>query len=177
MKIVLGVTGSIAAYKAAELVRLMVKREWTVQVVMTAGAEKFVAPLTFQTLSRNLVGRGLFDEPAQWSPQHTSYAQAADVLLIAPCTANVIGKIACGLGDDLLSATVLAASCPIVIAPSMNNGMWNNPVVQENVQKLQSRGIRIVDPESGELACGVSAKGRLADLNVILDAVADAEKR
>jgi len=177
MKIVLGVTGSIAAYKAAELVRLMVKRSWTVQVVMTAGAERFVAPLTFQTLSRNPVGRGLFDEPEEWSPEHISYAQSADVLVIAPCTANVIGKLANGLADDLLSATALATSSPIVIAPAMNDGMWSNPAVQENLQKLRSRGVRTVEPGTGDLACGVSAKGRLADLNLNLDVVENAGKR
>ena len=169
--IVLGVTGSIAAYKAAELVRLMQQIGWQVSVVMTACATEFVTPLTFQTLSRNAVGTGLFDEKDGWHPEHISYADRADVLLIAPCTANVIGKMAHGLADDLLTCTVLASKAPVVVAPAMNDNMWAHAATRANVAQLKARGVTFVDVGSGDLACGRMGEGRLADLAEIIKTV------
>jgi len=166
---VLGVTGSIAAYKACELVRLMAKAGWNVHVVMTAAAQKFVAPLTFQTLSRNPVGLDAFAPVADWKPEHVSLAERADLLLVAPCTANFIAKLAHGFADDLLSSTALATRAPIVIAPAMNDGMWDNPATQDNLATLQRRGVRVVEPNDGELACGILGKGRMADPREIFD--------
>jgi phosphopantothenoylcysteine synthetase/decarboxylase len=166
--IVLGVTGSIAAYKAAELVRLMMRKGWDVSVVMTSGAMEFVTPLTFQTLSRNTVGTGLFDEKEGWHPEHISYADRADLLVIAPCTANVIAKLAQGLADDLLTCTALATRAPVLVAPAMNDGMWCHPATRANVELLQSRGVSFVDVGVGELACEREGAGRLAELDVIL---------
>jgi phosphopantothenoylcysteine synthetase/decarboxylase len=169
--IVLGVTGSIAAYKAAELVRLMQQREWDVSVVMTSCAKEFISPLTFQTLSRNAVGTGLFDEKDGWHPEHIAYADRADVMLIAPCTANVMAKMAHGLADDLLTCTVLATRAPVIVAPAMNDAMWENPATQANVALLQSRGVAFVEVGRGALACGREGQGRLADLEIIVESV------
>jgi phosphopantothenoylcysteine synthetase/decarboxylase len=166
--VVLGVTGSIAAYKAAELVRLMRRVGWDVSVIMTPCAAEFVSPLTFQTLSRNAVGTGLFDEKDGWHPEHISYADRADVVLIAPCTANVMAKMAHGLADDLLTCTVLATRAPVLVAPAMNEGMWDHPATRANVALLQSRGVVIIDVGVGDLACGVEGHGRLADLDTIV---------
>jgi phosphopantothenoylcysteine synthetase/decarboxylase len=169
--VVLGVTGSIAAFKAVELLRLMQKKGWDVSVVMTDGATRFVTPLTFQTLSRNTVGLGLFDETDGWHPEHIAYADRADVLVIAPCTANVMAKLAQGLADDLLTCTALATRAPLVIAPAMNDNMWAHPATRANRELLQSRGVTFVEVGSGELACGREGEGRLADLQKILSDV------
>lgn len=168
----LGVTGSIAAYKAAELVRLIRKRGWTVSVIMTRAATRFVGELTFRTLSQNPVAVDMFDFPEEWCPEHISLAQQADVIVIAPCTANVIAKIAHGLADDLLSATVLAATAPVVVAPAMNEKMWDNQATRENVKILKSRGICLVDVEEGGLACGCEGRGRMASPDTIVDTLA-----
>jgi phosphopantothenoylcysteine decarboxylase/phosphopantothenate--cysteine ligase len=173
MKIVLGVTGSIAAYKACELVRLFVKRGDDVRVVMTAAAREFVTPLTFQTLSRNPVGIDQLALPVEWKPEHIAYADA-DAVVVAPATANIIAKMAHGLADDLLSSTLLATRSPVFVAPAMNDGMWDNPATQANIETLKSRGVRFVDPDSGELACGTEGKGRFADPESICDAVLSA---
>lgn len=170
--IVLGVTGSIAAYKACELVRLLVKAEHEVHVIMTRCAQKFVTPMTFQTLSRNPVAETMFDEPEDWIPGHISMADKADLLVIAPCTANVIAKLAQGLADDLLTSTALATKAPILIAPAMNTGMWENPATQANITLLTSRGIRMVDSETGDLACGITGKGRMANPELIAQTIA-----
>lgn len=164
---VLGVSGSIAAYKAVELTRLMVKAGWAVHVVMTAAATRFVTPLTFRTLSRNPVGVDAFDEPEAWMPGHISLAERADVVVVAPCTANVLAKIAYGLADDLLCATVLATRAPLVIAPAMNTGMWDNPATQANLAVVRARGVHVVDAATGDLACG-SGKGRMAEPAMIM---------
>jgi len=169
--ILLGVTGSIAAYKAAELTRLMIRAGWNVHVVMTDGATRFVTPLTFRTLSRNPVGLSLFDDPVSWSPEHIALATQADLMLIAPCTANVIAKLAHGIADDLLTATALATRAPVVIAPAMNDGMWDNAATQANLDTLAQRGIAIIDPESGDLACGTQGNGRMADPETILEQI------
>lgn len=170
MKIVLGVTGSIAAYKACELVRLFVKRGDDVRVVMTAAAREFVTPLTFQTLSRKPVGIDQFALPVEWKPEHIAYADA-DAVVVAPATANIIAKMAHGLADDLLSSTLLATRSPVFVAPAMNDGMWDNPATQANIEILKSRGVRFIDPDSGELACGTEGKGRFAAPDVIAEAV------
>ena len=170
-RIVLGVSGSIAAYKAGELVRLMMRRGWEVSVIMTRAAEEFVSPLTFQTLSRQPVGTGLFQEKDGWHPEHISYADRADVLVIAPCTANVMAKLASGLADDLLSCTALATRAPLVIAPAMNDNMWAHPATRANRDTLKVRGANFVEVGSGELACGREGEGRLADLNDIMKMV------
>ena len=169
--IVLGVTGSIAAYKAAELVRLITKRGWAVSVVMTRCAAEFVTPLTFQTLSRNAVGTGLFDEKDGWHPEHIAYADRADVLAIAPCTANVLAKLAHGLADDLLSCTALATRAPVVVAPAMNVKMWEHLATQANVDLLRARAVAFVGPAAGDLACGYEGSGRMVEPDAILRAV------
>lgn len=169
--IVLGVTGSIAAFKAVELLRLMQKKGWDVSVVMTDAATRFVTPLTFQTLSRNTVGLGLFDEIDGWHPEHIAYADRADLMLVAPCTANVIAKMAHGLADDLLTCTALATKAPLVVAPAMNDNMWAHPATRANVSLMQSRGVTFVEIGSGALACGREGEGRLAELQDILSVV------
>ncbi len=163
MKIVLGVTGSISAYKACELVRLFVKNGDEVKVVMTESATKFVTPLTFRTLSRNEVYTQMFPDTDEWMPAHIGLATEADVILIAPATANIIAKIAHGIADDLLSGTVLATKAPIVIAPAMNTNMWHNVSTQENVAILKKRGVKFIETGSGDLACRISGDGRFAE--------------
>jgi len=170
--VVLGVTGSIAAYKAAELVRLMTGKGWDVRVVMTRSATEFVSELTFRTLSRNPVGVEMFGKVDEWMPEHISAADWADVMVIAPCTANVIAKIAHGLADDLLSCTVLATEAPVVVAPAMNVKMWDNPATQTNLKIIKSRGVGVVDPGTGDLACGYQGKGRMAPLEDIMSVIA-----
>lgn len=167
-EIVLGVTGSIAAYKAAELVRLMIKAGWGVSVVMTPNATRFVGPLTFQTLSQRAVTVDMFTEPDAWMPGHVSLADRADVLVIAPCTAHVIGQLAHGLADDALAATALACVAPLVVAPAMNVHMWEHPAIRANVALLQQRGATLVDVGQGDLACGYQGHGRMAEPEQIM---------
>jgi len=169
-RIVLGVTGSIAAYKAAELVRLFVKNGDDVTVLMTKAACEFIAPLTFQTLSRNPVFVDQFAPVVSWKPEHISLAEAADLFVVAPATANTIAKMRYGLADNLLTATLLATKAPIVVAPVMNTGMLENPVTQENIAVLKARSVKIVEPDSGELACGATGKGRMPDTTKIFEA-------
>lgn len=170
-QVVLGVTGSIAAYKAAELVRLMKVRGWNVSVIMTESAQKFVGELTFRTLSQNPVAMGMFDSDLDWVPDHISLADRADVLVIAPCTANVLAKLVHGIADDLLTGTALACTAPLVIAPAMNEKMWDHPATRENVRTLCKRGACLVEVGMGDLACGTQGRGRMADPTVILKAV------
>ncbi len=171
-EIVLGVTGSIAAYKAAELARLMVKSGWDVSVVMTRGAIRFVAPLTFQTLSRRPVTVDMFSEPEEWVPGHISLADRAAVLVVAPCTANVIAKLAHGLADDMLTATALACPAPLLVAPAMNCRMWEHQATQENLALLRKHGATILDVGTGDLACGCEGQGRMAEPEEIHKAIA-----
>ncbi|MDO9543019.1 MAG: flavoprotein [Kiritimatiellia bacterium] len=166
--ILLGVTGSIAAYKAAELLRLMKKNGWLVSVVMTKAATRFVGELTFQTLSQNPVLVDEFERTEEWDPAHVSWADSADVFVIAPCTANVIAKLAHGLADDALTSTALACKAPLVIAPAMNENMWLHPATQDNLRIIKSRRAIIVNPERGQLACGWVGEGRLAPLDKII---------
>lgn len=161
--IVVGVTGGIAAYKSCEVVSRLVKLGAKVKVIMTKNATEFVRPLTFEVLSNNPVVSDMWDRNREWEVEHVSLAQEADLILIAPTTANVIGKIASGISDDMLTTTVTATSAPVLICPAMNSGMWENPITRENVEKLISRGYFFMDVEEGRLACGVSGKGRLAE--------------
>ena len=169
--VILGVTGSIAAYKSCELTRLLIKDGHDVQVLMTAAAKKFVTPLTFRTLSRNPVPEDMFADPDQWVPGHVALADRADIFVIAPCTANVMAKLAHGLADDLLTATALATRAPILLAPAMNTGMWEHPATQANLKTLLDRGIHFVDAGTGDLACGITGKGRMAETTEIAAAI------
>ena len=167
--VVLGVTGGIAVYKACELLRLLQKRGIDVFVVMTRNACRFVAPLTFETLSGHPVAVDTFDRPQTWEVEHIALAKRADLFLIAPATANIMGKMACGIADDMLSTTVMATRAPVLVAPAMNTGMWENAAVQQNVKTLRARGVEIVAPVSGHLACGDSGAGKLEDVAVIAE--------
>jgi len=167
-QIVLGVTGGIAVYKVVELVRQFCKNGARVDVVMTKNAQQFVTPLTFQTVSGNKVFTDLFS-PFQPEISHLALADKADLLIIAPATANIIAKIASGFADDLLTTTVLATKAPLLVAPAMNVRMWGNPVVKENVGKLKELGCTVIEPPSGELACGYEGKGRLAEIEDIVE--------
>ena len=167
--VVLGVTGGIAVYKACELLRLLQKRGIDVFVVMTQNACRFVAPLTFETLSGHPVAVDTFDRPQTWEVEHIALAKRADLFLIAPATANIMGKMACGIADDMLSTTVMATRAPVLVAPAMNTGMWENTAVQQNVKTLRARGVEIVAPVSGHLACGDSGAGKLEDVEVIAE--------
>lgn len=176
MKIALGVSGGIAAYKAAEVVRLLQDRGVRVQVVMTRAAQEFVRPLTFAALSGEKVITDLFGAPEQPANvesaiEHIAVAQGIDALLVAPATADVIGKFAHGVADDFLSTLFLATTAPVVVAPAMNVNMWQNAATQANVELLRRRGVRIVEPDSGYLACGMTGPGRLASNEAILAAI------
>lgn len=165
--VVLGVTGGIAAYKACEILRLLQKQGIDVFVVMTKNACQFVTPLTFETLSGHPVAADTFARPATWEVEHIALAKRADLFLIAPATADIIGKMACGIADDMLSTTVMATRAPVMIAPAMNTGMWENPATQQNIATLVSRGVHVVTPATGHLACGDSGAGKLEDVSVI----------
>ena len=169
MRVLLGVTGSIAAYKAAELVRMFVRRGDDVRVVMTTAATKFVSPLTFQTLSRNPVFIDQFAAPDEWKPEHIALADC-DLAVVAPATANTLAKMRCGIADNLLTATLLATRAPVVVAPAMNAGMWNAAATQDNVAALRARGVRFVGPVDGELACAAEGAGRMAEPEDIFEA-------
>jgi phosphopantothenoylcysteine decarboxylase len=165
--IVLGVTGSIAAYKSAELASLLVKQGHEVFAVMTHDATEFISPLTLQTLSKNPVTTSFFDEKENWRPGHIELADRANLVLIAPATANIIAELAHGLAGHPLAAIALATRAPILIAPAMNGKMWQNPATMENVEKLKARGIEFLGPEEGMLACGYEGLGRLWKVNDI----------
>jgi len=168
-KIVLGVSGGIAAYKSVELLRLLVKSGAEVHVVMTRAATEFVAPLTFQTLSGNPVHTELFNLISEQEIGHISLADRADLFIIAPATANVIGKIAGGIADDLLTTTVMATKAPVLLAPAMNVNMYDNPLYRENEDKLRRHGYLFVEPVTGFLACGWEGKGKMQEPALILE--------
>ena len=170
-RILLGVTGGIAAYKSAELVRLLVRDGAQVRVVMTKNAQEFITPLTLQTLSGHPVYRETFSLIRDFDIAHIALAEETDVLVIAPATANVIGKIAAGLADDLLSTVVMATRAPVLLCPAMNTGMYENVIVQENMQKLSARGYRLMEPGTGELACKSEGAGRLPEPADIVEEV------
>lgn len=170
--IVLGVTGSIAAHKAIDLASLLTKRGHSVHGVMTADAQEFIQPLPLQVLSKNPVTTNLYDEKESWHPGHIQLADDADLLLIAPATANTIAKLALGLADDALGAIALATRAPILIAPAMNGKMWSHPATQGHVETLRSRGVTFIGPEQdGMLACGYEGAGRLWPVDGIAEAV------
>ena len=170
-KVVLGVAGGIACYKAVELVRLLVKENYSVQVIMTRGAMEFVTPLTFQTLSARPVATDTFNLTQESEIGHINLADSADIFVIAPATANVIGKIAAGIADDLLTTVLMATQAPVLIAPAMNIHMYENPILQENLRKLRRVGYHILEPAEGFLACGYEGKGRLPDPESILEQI------
>jgi phosphopantothenoylcysteine decarboxylase len=159
--VVLGVTGSIAAYKSAELASLLIKQKHNVFVVMTNDAVEFITPLTLQTLSKNPVTTSFYNEKENWRPGHIELADNADLLLIAPATAHIIAELAHGLANHPLTAIALATRAPILIAPAMNGKMWEHAATQENVEKLKTRGVEFIGPDAGMLACGYEGVGRL----------------
>ncbi|RII26735.1 MAG: bifunctional phosphopantothenoylcysteine decarboxylase/phosphopantothenate--cysteine ligase CoaBC [Geobacter sp.] len=169
--VILGITGGIAAYKAVELLRLLTKAGATVHVVMTKSATEFVTPLTFQTLSMNPVHTELFNLISEQEIGHISLADRADLFIIAPATANVIGKLANGIADDMLTTTVMATKAPVLIAPAMNVNMYQNPIYRENEERLRTHGYLFVEPVRGMLACGWEGEGKLQDPAAILEAV------
>jgi len=176
MRVALGVTGGIAAYKAAELLRMLQERGLDVQVVMTAGARNFVTPLTFAALSGHKVITEMFGEGGEEANvesaiEHIAVAQAIDALVIAPATANVIARMAHGIADDFLTTLCLATKAPIIVAPAMNVNMWENAATQQNLEILRARGVRVLDPDEGYLACGMTGSGRLASADAIAHAV------
>ncbi|WP_243374754.1 bifunctional phosphopantothenoylcysteine decarboxylase/phosphopantothenate--cysteine ligase CoaBC [Geotalea sp. SG265] len=168
-EIILGVTGGIAAYKAVELLRLLTKAGAGVHVIMTASATEFVTPLTFQTLSMNPVSTSLFNMISEREIGHISLADRADLFIIAPATANVIGKLANGIADDMLTTTVMATKAPVLVAPAMNVNMYQNPIYRENEAKLKRHGYRFVEPAKGMLACGWEGEGKLQEPQVIFE--------
>jgi phosphopantothenoylcysteine decarboxylase/phosphopantothenate--cysteine ligase len=175
MRITLGVTGGVAAYKAAELVRRLQQDGFTVQVVMTRGAREFVTPLTFAALTGQTVITDLFansggEANLESAIEHIAVAQRTDLLLVAPATADILAKFARGIADDFLSTLYLASTAPVVVAPAMNVNMWNHAATQENIEMLRARGVRIVDPDEGYLACGMTGAGRLAGQEAIVAA-------
>ena len=166
--VVLCVTGGIAAYKAADLTSKLHQNGATVHVLMTESATQFIAPMTFETLSGNRAVVDTFDRSFPWEVEHISLAKAADVFVIAPATANVIAKAAHGIADDMVTTTLLATKAPVVVAPAMNTGMYDNPVTQENLAALRKRGFHIIEPDAGHLACGDSGRGKLPDTPTLL---------
>ena len=172
-KIVLGITGGIAAYKSAEVVSRLRHAGAEVHVIMTENATKFVAPLTFQTLSANPVITDTFAAPEYWNVKHVALAQLADVFVIAPATANMLAKMATGIADDMLSTTVLATKAPVLVAPAMNTGMWTAEATVQNTETLRKRGVHFVGPDSGILACGDKGAGRMSEPETIVEAISD----
>lgn len=169
--VLLGVSGGIACYKSCDIVSRLKKLGAGVDVVMTSHATEFVSPLTFETLSARRVVVDMFDTDRQWEVEHISLAKKADICVIAPATANVIAKLADGIADDMLTTTCLALKCPIIIAPAMNTNMYDSPTVRDNLKKLRRRGVIVVDPVEGRLACGDSGKGKMAEPAKIIDEV------
>ncbi len=173
MNIVLGVTGSIAAYKAADIISRLKKLGHEVDVILTESGSRIITPITLQTLSKNKVYMDMFEEITPKEVKHISLAEKADLVLIAPATANIIGKIASGIADDFLSTVVMAAAgtTPVYIAPAMNTNMYENPIVQANIEKLRSYGYRFIEPKESLLACGTVGKGALADVDDIIKVI------
>lgn len=167
--VVLGVTGSIAAYKIANLASSLVKLKADVTVIMTENATNFINPITFETLTGNKCLVDTFDRNFQYSVEHVSLAKRADIFMVAPASANVIGKIANGIADDMLTTTILACKCPIYVAPAMNTNMYENPIVQDNIKKLIDYGMSVIDPASGYLACKDTGKGKMPEPEVLLE--------
>jgi phosphopantothenoylcysteine decarboxylase/phosphopantothenate--cysteine ligase len=169
--VVLGVTGGIAAYKAADIASKLVQAGLTVKTIMTKEAAEFITPLTFRNLTGQPVVTCMFDLQSEYSVEHVALAEEAAAIVIAPATANIIAKIACGIADDSLTCTVLATQSPVIVAPSMNDNMYKNPVTRENVDKLKKRNFILIEPEYGRLASGKIGQGRMAENQKIIDAV------
>ena len=168
-KIVLGISGGIAAYKCGELVRQLIQAGAEVRVVMTKNAQQFITVVTLQTLSRNKVYTEVFEPVGVWNPEHVSHSDWADAMIVAPATANIIGKFASGIADDALSTTFLGFDKPGCIAPAMNDKMYSHPIVQANMDKLKSVGVTFIEPAYGELACGAVGKGRMEEPENIVE--------
>ena len=166
--VVLGLSASIAIYKAGDIVRRLQDAGCNVFVVMTEEASRLMNPLVFASLSGNPVYTDMFDAPQEWEIEHVGLAKKANIVLIAPATANIIGKIAGGICDDLLTCTVCATKAPVLLAPAMNEGMWRNKIVQENIHKLKKSGYKFIEPRVGKLACGDVGKGCLAEVETIV---------
>jgi phosphopantothenoylcysteine decarboxylase len=177
MNIVLGVTASIAAYRAADIASKLTKQNYSVHVVMTAGATQFITPLTLQTLSRHPVTTNIFDEKSSWQPGHIELADNADLILIAPATADILAKLAHGFADDALTSIVLASEAPLLLAPAMNGKMWLHPATVANVALLRQRGADFIGPEQGMLACGYEGIGRLWPVEEIVAKALEYKKR
>ncbi|MEW8993414.1 bifunctional phosphopantothenoylcysteine decarboxylase/phosphopantothenate--cysteine ligase CoaBC [Clostridium sp.] len=169
--VVVGVTGGVAVYKALDVISRLKKKDINVDVIMTKSACEFVTPLSFQSLSQNAVIKNMFDEPRAFEIQHISLAKKADVLVVVPATANIIGKVANGIADDMLSTTIMATNAKVIFAPAMNTNMYNNPIVKENIKKLKSYGYEFINPSSGRLACGDVGDGKLADTEEIAEVI------
>lgn len=169
--VVIGVTGGIAVYKALDIVSSLRKNDIETRVIMTDSAKEFVSPITFQAISQNIVTTNMFEEPKAWEIQHISLAKKADLFLVAPATANIIGKIANGIADDMLSTTIMATKAKVIFAPAMNTNMYTNPIVQQNIEKLKKLGFQFIEPDSGRLACGDVGAGKLPKPEVIVEKV------
>ncbi|EGT3614671.1 bifunctional phosphopantothenoylcysteine decarboxylase/phosphopantothenate--cysteine ligase CoaBC [Clostridium perfringens] len=167
--VVVGVSGGVAVYKALDVISRLRKKDVEVHVIMTKSATEFVTPLSFQSLSQNMVITDMFAEPKAWEIQHISLAKKADLMLIVPATANIIGKVANGIADDMLSTTIMATKAPVVFCPAMNTNMYENPIVQRNISLLKELGYEFVEPASGRLACGDEGKGKLQDTEIIAE--------
>ena len=167
--IVLGVTGSIAAYKIANLASMLVKLNADVHVIMTQNATKFITPMTFETLTNNKCIVDTFDRNFNFDVKHVSLAKRGDLFMVAPCTANVIGKVASGICDDMLTTTIMATKAPVLFAPAMNTGMWENPILQDNLKKLKHYGYHIIEPIVGRLACGDTGSGKMPSEETLLE--------
>ena len=166
--IILGVTASVAIYKACEIIRRLKGEGFSVTVIQTRESEELVRPMLFESLSQNKVYRGLFDTPEAWEIEHISLAKKADLILVAPATANIIAKIACGICDDLLTCVICASKAPVLIAPAMNEHMYKNAITQGNIHKLKSLGYKFIGPQEGKLACGDKGVGCLAEVDMII---------
>ena len=169
--IILGVTASIAIYKACDIVRRLKEQAFSVTVIQTAESEELIKPVVFQSLSGNKVYRGLFCDPEAWEIEHISLADKADLVLLAPATANIIAKIAAGICDDILTCVIAATVAPVLIAPAMNENMYKNKITQENIKKLKGAGYKFIEPKVGRLACGKTGIGCLADVDTIISEV------
>lgn len=169
--VVLGVTGGIAVYKALDVVSRLKKHNINVHVIMTESACKFVTPLSFQSLSQNMVVKDMFEEPKSFEIQHISLSHKADLIAVVPATANIIGKVANGIADDMLSTTIMATKAKVIFAPAMNTNMYTNPITQSNIQKLKDYGYGFINPGSGRLACGDIGEGKLADTEIITERI------
>jgi len=169
--IVIGVTGGIACYKVCEIVSILTKESANVDIIMTQNATEFITPLTLETLSKNKVVVDMFEKKDHIEVEHISLARKANLILVVPATANIIGKVANGIADDMLSTTIMATLAPVVFAPAMNNEMYNNKIVQDNIKRLKEYGYEFIHPIYGNLACGYKAVGKLANKEMIMDKI------